>query len=142
MATVDGVTPVLHLSIRVHDLRAARAFYVDTLGCRPGRAREDWIDLWFFGMQLTLQLRPHEVRAADDQGVRPFGVALSDAVEYRAVLDRLASVDVVWLSPPQPHDDGLLSGKAAAKVADPSGNVIELKFYADPSDYLHDTGGA
>lgn len=137
------MTAVLHLSIPVHDLRAARAFYVDALGCRPGRVREDWIDVWFFGMQLTLQLRPDEVHAADDQGVRHFGVALSEAVEYRAVLDRLASVDVAWLSPPQRHDDdGRLSGKAAAKVADPSGNVIELKFYADPTDFLHGTGGA
>ena len=53
--------PVLHLSLPVNDLRAARDFYETTLGCRIGRTREDWFDAWFFGLQLTLQLRPLEV---------------------------------------------------------------------------------
>ena len=29
--------PILHLSLPVADLAAARAFYVDVLGCEPGR---------------------------------------------------------------------------------------------------------
>ena len=35
-------------------------------------------------MQLTLQLRPDEVRSPSDQGVLHFGVAFSDADAYLA----------------------------------------------------------
>ena len=73
---------VLHFSIPVDDLETARRFYVDAFGCSVGRVREDWIDIWFFGMQLTLQHRPDEVRSPEEQGVRHFGVVLTDAASY------------------------------------------------------------
>ena len=50
--------PILHLSLPVRDLAAARTFYVDVLGCSPGRVRDGWIDVWFYGMQVTLHEEP------------------------------------------------------------------------------------
>lgn len=122
--------PVLHLSIPVADLSTAREFYVDTLGCTLGRVREDWLDVWFHGMQLTLQERPDEVLPDDAQGVRHFGVTL-DRAELRQTVERLEGSSVRWLKPVA--TDALLDGKTSAKVQDPSGNVIEFKTYADPS---------
>jgi extradiol dioxygenase family protein len=122
---------VLHLSIPVSDLDAARHFYVDTFGCRVGRVREDWIDVWFFGMQLTLQHRPDEVRSPEEQGVRHFGVVLTDAESYSSLVDRLHAAGVSWLSEPAEHAQVALSGKVGGKLADPSGNVIEVKHYPD-----------
>ncbi len=125
--------PVLHLSIPVRDLDEARTFYESVLGCEIGRVREDWLDVWFFGMQLTLQLRPDEVAPADRQGARHFGVALDDADAYVALIDQLRRHDVTWVAEPKASTEAELSGKTGAKVADPSGNTIELKFYADPA---------
>ena len=68
--------PVLHLAIPVRDVEEARHFYADALGCEVGRARPHWIDVWFFGMQITLAEHPDEVRPADEQGARHFGVVL------------------------------------------------------------------
>ena len=133
---MDSSAPVPHLSVPVHDLEVARRFYVEALGCRLGRERDDWFDVWFFGMQLTLQLRPGEVRPPAEQGVRHFGVALSDVATYAATVDRLDRTGVEWLSAPGPHDEVALSGKVGGKLADPSGNVIEIKYYADP-ERLH-----
>ena len=53
--------PILHLSIPVRDIDEARDFYVRTLGLPAGTRRDDFVDVWFFGMQLTLQDRPDEV---------------------------------------------------------------------------------
>jgi len=122
---------VLHLSIPVTDLVEARAFYENSLGCEVGRVREGWIDVWFFGMQLTLQERPDEVLAPNDQGVRHFGVALDDRDAFVDVIERLRRYQVTWLTEPTAHTAAELSGKVGAKIADPSGNVIELKFYED-----------
>jgi extradiol dioxygenase family protein len=124
-------TPTLHLSLPVDDLAAARRFYEDGFGCRVGRVREQWIDVWFFGLQLTLQTRPDEVRAPDDQGCRHFGVVLDDADEFRALVDRLRAHAVTWIAEPAAHDAAELSGKVGGKLADPAGNVIEIKHYAD-----------
>jgi extradiol dioxygenase family protein len=143
--TLDAVSAagtVLHLSIPVDDLGAARSFYVEAFGCRVGREREEWIDIWFFGMQLTLQLRPDEVRPLDEQGVRHFGVVLGDAKAYLALVDQLDAAGVEWLSAPTVHDADSLSGKVGGKVADPSGNVIEVKYYDDVVSYAGPTSSS
>ena len=128
--------PVLHLSLAVGDLHAARAFYEHTLGCRIGREREDWFDAWFFGLQLTLQLRPQEVMDVSQQGVRHFGVVLTSLTEFDELVHRVAASGHPWISKPEKHVDAELNGKLGGKLADPSGNVIEIKFYADDADYL------
>ena len=128
--------PVLHLSLAVGDLHAARAFYEHTLGCRIGREREDWFDAWIYGLQLTLQLRPLEVMTVSQQGVRHFGVVLPALAEFDELVHRVAASGHPWISKPEKHVDAELNGKLGGKLADPSGNVIEIKFYADDADYL------
>lgn len=129
-------SPILHLSLPVDDLAAARRFYEGTLGCRIGRVRDEWIDVWFFGMQLTLALRADEVRGPSDQGVRHFGVVLGDAEDLRLLVERLREDGVEWLVEPVHHESAELSAKVGGKLADPAGNVIEIKYYRDRSDYL------
>ena len=128
--------PVLHLSLPVDDLHAARDFYERTLGCRIGREREDWFDAWFFGLQLTLQLRPQEVTDVSQQGVRHFGVVLPALAEFDELVHRVAASGHAWISKPEINSDAELNGKLGGKLADPSGNIIEIKFYADSADYL------
>ena len=82
--------PILHLSLAVRDLAESRAFYVDVLGCEPGRVRDGWIDVWFYGMQVTLHEEPELVAPPDARGVRHFGVTLA-ADQLDAVLHRLES---------------------------------------------------
>ena len=130
------VSPVLHLSLPVDDLHAARDFYECTLGCRIGREREDWFDAWFYGLQLTLQLRPQEVMDVSKQGVRHFGVVLPSLSDFDELVSRVAASGHPWISKPEKHVDAELNGKLGGKLADPSGNVIEIKFYADDADYL------
>lgn len=122
----------MHLSLPVADLDEACAFYEAVFGCRVGRRRQDWCDVWFFGMQLTLQLRPEEVIAPEQQGVRHFGVVLPDAQTWAEVVERATAFGSRWLSAPTRRDDPDLSGKLGGKLADPSGNVVEVKYYADP----------
>ena len=128
--------PVLHLSLPVDDLHAARDFYERTLGCRIGREREDWFDAWFYGLQLTLQLRPQEVTDVSQQGVRHFGVVLPALAEFDELVHRVAASGHAWISKPEIHSDAELNGKLGGKLADPSGNIIEIKFYADSAGYL------
>ncbi len=54
------MTQPFHLSLVVPDLNRVRAFYVDVLGCRVGREMGSWLDILFFGHQLTI----HQDRGA------------------------------------------------------------------------------
>lgn len=122
--------PILHLSIPVRDLEEARTFYVHTLGCRAARTRADFTDVWFYGMQITLQDRPDEVAAQATRGSRHFGVTLSRD-EFEDTVARLGEQGVSWLSPVATDDAGLPTEQTKGKIADPSGNVIEFKSYRD-----------
>jgi len=125
------VDPILHLSLPVDDLDAARRFYVDQLACTPGRTRPDWIDVWFYGMQLTLHAEPGQVLAPDGQGVRHFGVTLSRA-DLDGLLERLRRLPITWLREATTDHAGTEHEQTKAMIADPSGNAIELKTYPDP----------
>ena len=127
--------PILHLSIPVRDMAEARAFYVETLGCRAARARADFTDVWFYGMQITLHDRPDEVATQPTRGCRHFGVTLSRD-EFEDTVARLAERGVAWLSPVSTDDAGLPTEQTKGKIADPSGNVIEFKTYRDVSAAL------
>jgi extradiol dioxygenase family protein len=122
--------PILHLSIPVRDLDEARRFYVDALGCEAARARDGFYDIWFYGMQVTLHDRPEEASGLHAGSVRHFGVTLGRD-EFDAVTSRVAARGVPWVSPISTDDEGTPTEQTKAKIADPSGNVIELKSYPD-----------
>ena len=124
--------PVLHLAIVVADLDESRHFYVDVLGCRPGRAHETWMDVWFFGMQVTLHQQPDLVLPPGLQGKRHFGVTL-DADGFDALVARVEGVPAIrWVAAVSTDYAGTARQQTKGKLVDPSGNVIELKTYVDP----------
>jgi extradiol dioxygenase family protein len=124
------VQPILHLSVPVRDMGEAREFYVHTLGCQAARTRADFTDVWFFGLQLTLQERPDEVAPLRAGGSRHFGVTLGRD-DFDSVVSRLASSGTEWVVPVSTDDEGQPTEQTKAKIADPSGNVIEFKTYRD-----------
>jgi len=124
------VDPILHLSLPVRDLQESVEFYVGTLGCTLGRVRADFVDIWFYGMQVSLHDEPDQVRSAAENGVRHFGVTLERA-ELDALIARLDREVVEWSSPLHTDHVGTPLEQTKAKILDPSGNVIEVKSYAD-----------
>ncbi len=133
--------PILHLSIPVRELDEARVFYVDVLGCNAARARQGFCDVWFHGMQLTLQEQPDEVAGAIGlprageagraaRSCRHFGVTLRRE-EFDAAVARVDRSAVAWIVPPATDNEGLPTEQTKGKLTDPSGNVIELKTYRD-----------
>src|ERR1700712_53622 len=93
--------PRFHLAFPVRDLREARAFYGDLLGCPEGRSSDEWVDFDFFGHQIVAHLSADASshKADNDTAqnevdgeqvpVRHFGVILSMA-DWRKLADRLS----------------------------------------------------
>ena len=108
----------------------ARDFYMRALGCQPARRRDDFVDVWFFGLQLTLHDRPDEATGPVPGSSRHFGVTLGRA-EFDQLVEHLERSGVHWVSPVTTDDAGLRTEQTKAKIVDPSGNVIEVKTYRD-----------
>ena len=127
--------PILHLSIPVRELAESIDFYTEVLGCGLGRVQGGDADVWFYGMQVTLHERPEQVVPRGSNGVRHFGVTLG-ADQLRALLQRVESHPVEFASKLATDYAGTPREQTKAKIFDPSGNVIELKTYVDPTAAL------
>lgn len=131
--------PPFHLAFPVNDLEATRRFYVQLLGCDVGRESDHWIDLNFFGHQITGHLAPEEARIVatnpvDGKAVpvRHFGVILEWGT-WERLAERLKSKGVEFLLGPYIRFKGEVGEQATMFVLDPSGNGLEFKSFKDPS---------
>jgi uncharacterized protein len=126
-----------HLAFPVHDLAAARAFYVGVLGCREGRSSGEWIDFDLHGHQIVAHLDPAAravavVNEVDGHHVPVphFGVVLTMA-DWQALADRLVAAGTVFGIPPHVRFAGQPGEQATMFFRDPSGNALEFKAFAD-----------
>lgn len=127
-----------HLAIPVNDLDAAHRFYTGLLGAGTGRTSSRWIDLDFFGHQVTLHLVDADEENpatnpvdGDNVPARHFGIVL-DMADWEALADRLENAATEFLISPRIRFEGQAGEQATLFLVDPSGNAIEFKSFADP----------
>ena len=131
--------PPFHLAFPVATLAEARAFYGELLGCPEGRSSDHWIDFDFYGHQIVAHLVPGARAVAatnpvdgDAVPVPHFGVVLSMEA-WDALAARLRAVGFAFLVEPHVRFRGQVGEQATMFFLDPSGNAIEMKAFADPS---------
>ena len=123
-----------HLALPVIDLAASKEFYVKVLKCRPARFDERWLDLDFFGHQVSLHLSEdsesdvfNEVDG-DKVPVRHFGIVLKWK-EWHELKEHLVSLNIPFLIEPKIRFKGEPGQQATFFLKDPSGNAIEFKSF-------------
>ena len=129
MTDPTGRAAIFHLSFPVDDLDEAIAFY-SGLGGVVGRRETDWADVALFGAQLTLQQVPEDVLRPMPRS-RHFGATLP-WLDWERLVARLGG----FVEGPRIDHEGTDREQAKAMVADPSGNLIELKAYRQPAAVL------
>jgi extradiol dioxygenase family protein len=135
----DTALRPFHLAIPVHDLEAAAGFYCGLLNCGTGRSASRWLDLDFFGHQVTLHLvesmdrRPASNPVDGDQvPARHFGVVL-DMPDWQSLARRLQQANTAFVIEPRVRFEGKVGEQATMFLMDPSGNALEFKSFSDPS---------
>ncbi len=128
-----------HLAITVDDLAATESFYCGLLGCTKGRTTSRWIDLNFFGHQLTLDLTDDpgpDVKTnpvdGDQVPARHFGIVLA-MNDWRLLIAKLESANRDFLISPHIRFEREMGEQATLFLMDPSGNALEFKSFADPT---------
>lgn len=131
------MTP-FHYAFLVTDLDSTRRFYVDVLGCAPGRSSETWVDFDFFGHQLSAHLGrplrdPANVGLVDGKEVpMPHFGAILDWEAFHALAARLQTAGVAFVLEPQVRFIGRPGEQATMLLFDPSGNALEFKAFRHP----------
>ena len=132
-----------HLAIPAGDLKVALRFYCDLLGCRKGHSetgsRDGWVDIDFWGNELTLHVsNPGESMQGNRHNVDignvvvpHFGVHLSGA-DYANLKLRLYGHKVTFINKPYIRFAGTVYEPETFFIADPHGNVLEIKTMKHP----------
>jgi uncharacterized protein len=125
--------PVFHLSFPVLNLAESVRFYTEVLGATVGRNTEAFTDIFLFGAQVTLQNDPAAVPNPMPRA-RHFGATIAWS-QFELLASRLiGAVNVV--EPPKASYVGQPNEQIKLMIADPSGNLIELKAYRRPEIVL------
>lgn len=129
-----------HLAFPVRDLESTRRFYLEVLGCGAGRSGDDWLDIDFFGSQIVAHVMEGGEDCLPRVGVNEidghevplphFGAVLAPT-EWAKMIDRLYDAEVEWVIEPHTRYPGSLNEQSSMIFRDPSGNVVELKAFAD-----------
>ncbi len=128
-----------HLAFPVHNLELSRTFYVGVLGCREGRASDQWVDFDLCGNQITVHLVPDYsadavVKKVDGHGVPVphFGAVLT-MPDWQALHDRIVKAGIPFGVEPHIRWQGQPGEQATMFFRDPSGNALEFKAFGDDS---------
>jgi hypothetical protein len=121
-----------HLAIPARDLDEAQEFYVTGLGCHLARRYEDRITLDFFGDQVVCHLSDDWERDPVDLYPRHFGVTFRHREELDALVYLVETRQLPVFRPLQPRFKDTVEEHLTMVLVDPSGNLLEFKWYRDP----------
>lgn len=120
---------LFHLAFPIHDFNLAKAFYLDTLGCKLGRESEH---------ALILQFGPHQIVAhkVDElppaqQGIYPrhFGLIFLNKTEFDEFIHRLNTKQARFEIPLKTRFANSRLEHQSFFLKDPSNNLLEFKHY-------------
>lgn len=114
-----------HLSFVVPCLEKAKDFYIGVLGCSIGRDTGTWIDILFFGHQITMHQESENMKA---KAIDHFGPILEKET-WLAALEQCKAQGVEFIMQPTLKNEGANEESGKFIVLDPAKNIVEFKFY-------------
>lgn len=127
---------LFHLAYNVGDLDETRKFYCDLLGCREGRSTDSWVDIDFFGHQLSLHLGPpfqteRTGKVGNEMVPMPHLGVILPLEAWQTLACRLKDAGIDFVFPPFARFVGEPGEQHTMFFLDPFGNPIEIKGFAD-----------
>jgi extradiol dioxygenase family protein len=127
-----------HLSIPALDLDATYRWYVEGLGCRPGRRSADALILDLGGHQLGAQRSAAASLGPAQPGIYPrhFGLVLAELEAWRQLQQRASAAGLRFGGEPRCRFAGEILEHHTFFLIDPAGNWLEFKHYLHPEAVL------
>jgi extradiol dioxygenase family protein len=127
-----------HLAFSVKNIEATKKFYVDVLGGTVTKSTGHWLNVNFFGHQLSIHENPQmksdrKTITVEDKEVplHHFGVILKKS-DWEILAKKLKKLKIKFLIEPKLKHEKQVCEQAIMFLKDPSGNGIEFKCFTDP----------
>ncbi len=124
---------LFHLAFPIHDLAAAKQFYVDGLGCVLGRESSTAVTLGLAGHQVIAHLSTEPIVSQKGIYPRHFGLVLTLEEEWQALADRAKARGLTFYQQPRRRFAGTRIEHLTFFLEDPSRNLLEFKHYRHES---------
>ena len=114
-----------HLSIVVANFEQTKYFYLNLLECPLGRDAGSWVDIQFYGHQLTIH-KESELQKA--QAIDHFGLIQTQPI-WESTLKLCKLKGAKFVMPVCIKNKGESDESGKFIVQDPAANLIEFKYY-------------
>ncbi|WP_455243560.1 VOC family protein [Petrachloros mirabilis] len=131
---------IFHLAFPIHDINAAKRFYVDGLGCTLGRESDQAVTFGLAGHQLVAHLSEGPSREQKSIYPRHFGLVFLSKEAWQALADRAKEIGLTFYQQPRVRFPGTRIEHHTFFLQDPSDNLLEFKHYTHESAIFGEQG--
>jgi uncharacterized protein len=123
---------IFHIAFPVENIPDTKKFYVDGLGCKPGRETTSSMILNLYGHQLVAHITP--VPIVSQAGIYPrhFGIVFPTLADWQTLLDRAIDRELKFYQSAKHRFPGAITEHRTFFLADPFANLLEFKYYSQP----------
>lgn len=123
---------LFHLAFPVADIPTAKAFYVDGLGCKPGRESANSLILNLYGHQLVAHATA-DIASQKSIYPRHFGLVFGAETDWETLLHRAKDRQLSFYQTEKRRFSGSTLEHRTFFLQDPFFNLLEFKYYCHPS---------
>ncbi|MTJ09585.1 MULTISPECIES: VOC family protein [unclassified Anabaena] len=123
---------LFHLAFPVTDIPQAKAYYVDGLGCIPGRENSHALILNLYGHQLVAHITKNILVPQKTIYPRHFGLIFTTEEDWQNLLLRVQIKQLNFREEPKNRFVDTLLEHRTFFLEDPFYNLIEFKYYHYP----------
>jgi extradiol dioxygenase family protein len=131
-------TVLFHLAFPVADIPTAKDFYVEGLGCAPGRETATSLILNLYGHQLVAHTAAD---LAPQKGIYPrhFGLVFLVEAQWETLLHRARERGLSFYQGEKRRFPGTALEHRTFFLQDPFYNLLEFKYYCHPTAIFGET---
>jgi uncharacterized protein len=123
---------IFHIAFPIENIPDTKKFYVDGLGCQPGRETTSSIVLNLYGHQLVAHITQAPIAVQAGIYPRHFGIVFPTLADWQILLDRATARELKFYQSAKHRFPGEITEHRTFFLADPFANLLEFKYYSQP----------
>lgn len=123
---------LFHLAFPVTDIAKTKTYYIDGLGCTPGRENPQAIILNLYGHQLVAHLSKEPLTPQRTIYPRHFGLIFTQEQDWEKLVERAKQKQLLFRETPKDRFVGSTLEHRTFFLEDPFYNLMEFKYYRHP----------
>ncbi|MDM9381333.1 glyoxalase [Chlorogloeopsis sp. ULAP01] len=120
---------IFHLAFPVTDIAQAKAYYVQGLGCIPGRENRHALILNLYGHQLVAHVTKENLTSQRGIYPRHFGLIFTSKADWEYLLTRAQERQLLFREEPKHRYVDTPLEHRTFFLEDPFYNLMEFKYY-------------